>query len=486
MKAHFIHEPELEFGSGRHIDIRFGLTHHGPLDSRVHGAMRECRVAVIGDGDGVDTFREWVDQCRPGVAAKETRLRNLFPPFPGFGEGGCLPDFVCNDAWSRSLSERSIAEVCGITNPVDFAEASTRLYTDEAEDLIEKGMADVVVCLMPPALVKRVDVGSVEKRGPRSRRRSDRARSDAPIWHDYFKAKCLQLQRPVQLARPGTFGGDVQRYSTDGTPSRLIQDDATRAWNFFCAQYYKAGGVPWRLVREASELLTCYVGVSFFHSVSDEEDPSVQTSIAQVFNERGEGVVVRGGPARIRKDDRSPHLSKQDAVRLLSEAIERFRKEHKTMPARLVIHKSSWFDEDERDGLRDAADQYRIELLDLLSLRRTQTRFFRKSGTYPPLRGTAVQLDDTHALLYSHGSVDFYRAYPGLYAPRPLLVTVEQAATGIRPLLKELLGLTKMNWNSTQFVNSMPITLAASRSVGDILRYAPQDAALQARYGFYM
>lgn len=462
MKAFFIHEPELEFGSGRHIDIRFGLTHHGPLDSRVHGAMRECRVAVIGDGDGVDTFREWVNQCRLGVAAKDTRLRNLYPPFPGFGDGGCLPDFVCNDAWSRSLSERRIAKVCGITDPVNFAEAATRLYTDEAEDLIEKGMADVVVCLMPPALVKRVDVGAVEKRGPRSSRRHDRTRTDAPIWHDYFKAKCLQLQRPVQLARPGTFGGDVQRYSTDGKPSRLIQDDATRAWNFFCAQYYKAGGVPWRLVREASELLTCYVGVSFFHSVSDQEDPSVQTSIAQVFNERGEGVVVRGGPARIRKDDRTPHLSKQDAARLLSEAIERFRKEHKTIPARLVIHKSSWFDEDERDGLRDAADEYRIELLDLLSLRRTETRFFRKSGTYPPLRGTAVQLDDTHALLYSHGSVDFYRAYPGLYTPRPLLVTVEQAATGIRPLLKEVLALTKMNWNSTQFVNSMPITLAAS------------------------
>ena len=136
--------------------------------------------------------------------------------------------------------------------------------------------------------------------------------------------------------------------------------------------------------------------------------------------------------------------------------------------------------------LRDAADEYRIELLDLLSLRRAQTRFFRQSGSYPPLRGTAVQLDETHALLYSHGSVDFYRAYPGLYAPRPLLVTVEQAASGVRPLLKELLGLTKMNWNSTQFVNSLPITLSASRTVGDILRYAPQDASLQARYGFYM
>tara|TARA_R110002111_G_scaffold244608_2_gene306852 strand:- start:197 stop:883 length:687 start_codon:yes stop_codon:yes gene_type:complete len=228
------------------------------------------------------------------------------------------------------------------------------------------------------------------------------------------------------------------------------------------------------------------VGVSFFHDLSNVEDPSMQTSIAQVFNERGEGVVVRGGPARIRKDDRTPHLSKEDAVRLLREAIDRYRKEHKTTPARLVIHKSSWFDEDERAGLQDAADEYRIELLDLLSLRPSLTRFFRKSGTYPPLRGTAVQLDESHALLYTHGSVDFYQVYPGLYTPRPLLVTVQQTSTGIRPLLKELLGLTKMNWNSTQFVNSLPITLAASRSVGDILRYTQPNASLQARYGYYM
>lgn len=486
MKALFLSEPELEFGSGRHIDIRFGLTHHGPLDSRVPGAMRECRIAVIGDGPGIDIFREWVESCRPGVAAKDSRLRNLFPRFPGFGDGGCLPDFVCNDSWCRTLTDRQIDKVCGISDAIGFAEESTTLYLDEASSLIEKGTADVIVCLMSPTLVKRIDVHGVERRGPRSRRRHDQARSDAPIWHDYFKARCLQLSRPVQLSRPGTFGGDVQRYSTDGTPSLLIQDEATRAWNFFCAQYYKAGGVPWRLVRDPSELLTCYIGVSFFHDSSDDDDPAMQTSIAQVFNERGEGVVLRGGPAQIRKDDRTPHLSQDDAAKLLRDAIERFRKEHKTMPARLVIHKSSWFDDDEKAGFNDAASEYRIDLVDFLSLRRAFTRFFRKSGSYPPLRGTAIQLDDKHALLYTHGSVDFYQAYPGLYTPRPLLVTVDQASSGIRSLLTEILALTKMNWNSTQFVNSMPITLAASWSVGDILRYATSDSTLQARYGFYM
>ena len=45
------------------------------------------------------------------------------------------------------------------------------------------------------------------------------------------------------------------------------------------------------------------------------------TSVAQVFNERGEGLVVPGGNAQQDKDDRSPHLSSADASQLLADAL---------------------------------------------------------------------------------------------------------------------------------------------------------------------
>ena len=32
MNLTFLEEPELEFGAGRHIDIRFGIMNYGPLD----------------------------------------------------------------------------------------------------------------------------------------------------------------------------------------------------------------------------------------------------------------------------------------------------------------------------------------------------------------------------------------------------------------------------------------------------------------------
>src|SRR3712207_8559580 len=50
---------------------------------------------------------------------------------------------------------------------------------------------------------------------------------------------------------------------------------------------------------------------------------------------------------------------------------------------------------------------------------------------------------------YTQGSVDFYRCYPGLYAPRTLDVQLDHVETGEIQLLLELLALTKMNWNST-------------------------------------
>jgi hypothetical protein len=67
----------------------------------------------------------------------------------------------------------------------------------------------------------------------------------------------MRLKRPIQVARPGTYGGKIQRYRQDGTASGEVEDEATRAWNFFTAIYYKARGVPWRLIRNPSDLATC-------------------------------------------------------------------------------------------------------------------------------------------------------------------------------------------------------------------------------------
>src|ERR1035437_1674398 len=89
------------------------------------------------------------------------------------------------------------------------------------------------------------------------------------------------------------------------------------------------------------------------------------TSMAQVFNELGEGVVVRGGPADLSKEDRQPHLTGESCQHLIADALAKYREVHWTLPARIVIHKSSPFSVDEGAGAKRAIRAANINIYDL-------------------------------------------------------------------------------------------------------------------------
>jgi hypothetical protein len=209
------------------------------------------------------------------------------------------------------------------------------------------------------------------------------------------------------------------------------------------------------------------------------------TSVAQVFNERGEGVIVKGAQAQLTKDDRQPHLSELDAKLLLADAVSVYRKEHRTSPARLVVHKTSKMSNGEVAGFKAAADDHKIDVVELISLRRSLTRLFRE-GTYPPLRGTFLKLQEGLGILYLRGSVQFFQTYPGMYVPRALELSASKVETRLEQLAGEILSLSKLNWNNTQFDGGEPITVRAARRVGDILKCVPEGAQIQPSFRFYM
>lgn len=304
------------------------------------------------------------------------------------------------------------------------------------------------------------------------------------VLHDYLKAKAMRLRKPTQIIRPGTY--DERKRLKQKRPwgeVKQIQDEATRAWNLYTALYYKAGGIPWRLVRTASQLSVCYIGISFFRTL---DETKLSTSIAQVFNERGEGIILRGGMAQV-KDDKQIHLSEADAYLLIKDALGIYRKEHKNFPARVVIHKSSIHNQDEISGFSKALKDVSIEpeQADFISLTRSSTRLFR-GNIYPPLRGTFFDTGGKEFVLYTNGSVNFFSTYPGLYVPYPLGFRCDQISTTPINAAEEILTLTKMNWNNTQFDGHDPITLRAARQVGSILKYINQDDSYEPYYRYYM
>ena len=297
----------------------------------------------------------------------------------------------------------------------DTVRQSVAMFVDRADELVQQGGPMVLVCVPPHDLLAAVDerrggpVDADEKEIDEGSEPADPHLAPTISFHDLLKAEAMRLSVPIQMVRPKTYAGKLPvRRRGKNMLSQPIQDEATRAWNMHTALYHKAGGTPWRLLRDAAELTTCFVGISFYRALDRSR---LLTSVAQVFNERGDGVIVKGGQARLDKDDKTPHLSETDAHALLRSAIQVYRQEHRTSPARVVIHKTSRVLAEEARGFDVAAQEHSIDTVDLLTVRRSFTRLFRE-GTYPPLRGAFVELQPASGLLYLKGSVKFFEHVP--------------------------------------------------------------------------
>lgn len=489
MKLDFIEEPELEFGGlRRHVDIRAGLTAYGPLDAP-DGVSRKIRVGFVGTQQTIDGIQRWLERCNAGVKAKASRQPNLFPDFPGFGKDSPFrAEFETDSSLTRVLSSRDLREL-SLKNHYAALSGSVDLLSNEVRSISEAGRPSVVIAAIPPELMGLDDDDQETDRtlvAPQNETVKDVADElgyefDLDLRH-MLKAEVMKMNQPIQLVLPSTYGDGIKGTTGRGEVKTRLQDEATRAWNFHTALYYKASYRPWRILRNTSDLQTCFVGISFYRSLDKEH---VMTSMAQVYDQRGEGVIVRGNPVKLSKDDRQPHLSSVDACLLLSSALKEYRREHKHAPARVVLHKSSNYSKDELDGFNRATSEQHIETSDFLVVAPANTRLFRE-GSYPPLRGTMLSLDAKTHLLYTRGSVPYYSTYPGLYVPRPLKFYIAQGDESPRKLAEEIMALTKLNWNNTQFDGGEPITMRVAHQVGKVLKYVGAGGVIQPGYSFYM
>jgi hypothetical protein len=483
-RAAVLDEPLLEFGNGGYeIDIRLGLMRHGPLEpERASGV----RLSIIGTNETIEGFGRFLDRCQVGIEARVSRQPNLFLPFPGLANDN---PFRCSfelDSHARKPIPRSdITRIATTKSAPDAVAQAVQLFAEQAQAIAEApGPPDVIICALPFELIARIvpDTGIF-----RSEEGEDDGTQDdtvIPDFRDLLKARTIHLKRPLQIVWPSTWedrGKIVRQLSK--IANRSVQDAATRAWNLFGALYYKAGYIPWRIPRDPSQFDTSYVGISFYRDLGGQR---LLTSTAQMFDERGQGLILRGGQARTDKQDRRPYLSRTDAYDLLRRSLAAYGAHHFHAPARVIVYKTSPFRNDEIDGFNEALQEARIRLADFVWVAEsTEFRLYR-DGAYPPLRGTYLELE-RGALLYCRGSVPYYRTYPGLYIPKPLLLRPHQGGEStLADLSRETLALSKMNWNSTQFDGSSPITLRAARVVGRVLRYVSPGTLEAAEYRHYI
>jgi hypothetical protein len=110
-------------------------------------------------------------------------------------------------------------------------------------------------------------------------------------------------------------------------------------------------------------------------------------------------------------------------------------------------------------------------------------------GPYPVMRGTAIILNDRNALLWSNGFVPRLDTYIGPETPNPLSITILQSSgdlPDIRTVLSDIMGLTKINYNSCNYNDGLPVTIRFANKVGDVLTMGSAKDADKQPLKFYV
>ncbi len=457
-------EPGLEFGGGReHVSPKHGIILFGPRSvDREQRHPKVVRVGIIGSGKSADAANQWMESCAEGVSGEEAHTE-----FPGFSEDrGFYSELQFNDAWKETITQNEINKLKGMRLRKDRFDQCLELLSDKLRLLSQKDRPpDYVVLALPDEALEHCKVVDYKDAGKGEVHRDLRRA---------LKAVAMNYRLPTQIL--------LQRTSGATSESKNVDHKSRCAWNFFTGLYFKVGGIPWAPLNLTAG--TCYVGVSFHRSLGSRNDDYF-TSLAQAFDEHGDGLVLRGQDFHwdSEKNGNSPHLSKELACDLITSVLRRYQDEMKQVPKRVVIHKTSKYWPKEREGFEEALSG--VYQHDLLAVAPARDIRMLRDGQYPVLRGSQVTVGDRE-FLYTTGYIPSLNAFPHGHIPVPLQVYDHVGDTSVDNLLYEILVLSKMNWNSAAFGGQMPITLSFSRLVGEIMREIPESQTPLPQYKFYM
>jgi hypothetical protein len=246
--------------------------------------------------------------------------------------------------------------------------------------------------------------------------------------------------------------------------------------------FYKAGGRPWRVanVREG----VCYVGLVFKH-IENAKGRDNACCGAQMFLNSGEGMVFKGavGPW-YSETDRSFHLSRAKAAELMRTVITSYEEMHGRPPTELFIHGKTWFDDDEWEGFQSTVPA-ETRLVGIRIRRQNELKLFRY-GRRPVLRGTAILVSERRAYLWTTGFIPRLNTYPGREVPNPITVDIVKGDADIRQVLKDLMALTKLNFNNAGFSDGLPVTLRFADLTAEILTAGPTGVSAPLPFRFYI
>jgi hypothetical protein len=301
--------------------------------------------------------------------------------------------------------------------------------------------------------------------------------------HNFVKAFCVPQGLATQFLEEDTLENPLQ--------CRI-------RWWLSLALYVKSMRTPW--VLSSLDTDSAFVGLGISLDRKAAKGQHVILGCSHLYSAQGQGLQFR--LSKIENPifrGRNAFMSYDDARRVGETIRQLFWESRFKLPERVVIHKLTPFLNDERRGLQEGLSGIKeVDLLEIhvddalryLSSIAQQDGSF-KEDAYPVKRGTLLKLDRDSALLWVHGvsrAIDpRFNYYQGKRRiPAPLVIRRHSGRSDLTMVGDEILGLSKMNWNSFDLYTKVPATIESSRQIARIGALLDRFGAASYDYRLFM
>jgi hypothetical protein len=488
-------EPELEFGNGTSgVEPRQCMSSAGAY-TRFEGRTPTIELGLVCLDTEVAAVRAWINAMnRPQLGEEGNAQR--FRHYPG-SDVAFNCNFSVGDRFIRTIEGNRYAQESH-RNPVERFNRMLDLFSSRIESMFGDVRPQAVLVALPEELAElriiNPNLDTKDREALQALQRKDerqtelfapnpdelkrieelRPQAEELLFRSFYralKARCMLRPNavPLQVIRQHTYREDVAE-----------QSPAIRAWHLGVSLFYKAGNIPWRPSNLPDN--HCFVGISFHHLKRRGGD-IIYSSVAQAFSNTTEPFALKGEPIPANQvHNRQPYLTARQATEMLRRIVHTYEAHTGTKPDRIVLHKTSRYHEEEIEGF--GGDGLVPGGLELVWLAQTGFRLIKR-GSEAVWRGTLANVGDRDHYLFTVGFVPWWREYPGPHIPSPLQFG-SHSGGDIRTRAREILLLTKMNWNSSDGVGRFPITISFARRVGMLMTEMPDDATPNPSYRFYM
>lgn len=423
-------EPYLLFNSRmKFISPRTGLTKVGPYDIYLH-RNDEIHVGLITESDIISNAKNFIQSIKKG-----------YDYYKGFKSIFKVKEFMFDDDFVKVIKNSS----GNILTNIESA------YLELAEKLPEKSIIIIVV-------------------------------RDEIIEKHYARIKTIRLGYMKKTVRLQLIKKSIlEKVLGDKTALEFT------LFNVATAIYTKSGGIPWILDKQLIPA-GIFIGIAFTKpkiiSSNNRTKEIFYYGILTVYNKFGKyldmsarGIQIEAPTPKIR-GTKGLYIPMNDMIEMLKQIIGAYK------PPVVIFHKSARFHNDEIKAIRNVLEDKSISYA-LIHVESSNPYRGYGEDRYDltAVRGDLVldKESNNRAILFTTGCTQSEqgiqrRNRPG--SPKPLELEIEGNTTpySAKDFAGQILGLTKLDWNTTDLEVRMPITIKYARKIANLTRYLTSTA----------